>query len=300
MSDKLGRYFGVWVWATLVAVVGTVVMGGIVRVTDSGLGCPDWPLCYGQIIPPWELSAWIEYTHRLSASLVGMFTLIMTISGIAKYGWGSGVLKLVLFVLVLVLVQGAFGAMTVLSEISPSIALIHTGIAMAIIGVLSVLISVRVSILPSNLDGNSVKGVQALKWKLVLLSALAYLVILSGAYVTRSGASLACSGVVLCGTPIAEMGHLHWVLMFHRLLVFGLFIWTINVIMKVASTHIWYLLSTLGYLVILLLTIQVVLGIGNVIFGLPGELRVLHLAFASWFFATSVYLTGRIWVYRTD
>src|SRR5207253_4235843 len=46
-----------------------VVVGVIVRVTGSGLGCPDWPLCHGSPIPPLEPSAIIEYSHRLSAAL---------------------------------------------------------------------------------------------------------------------------------------------------------------------------------------------------------------------------------------
>ena len=49
------------------------VLGGIVRVTGSGLGCPDWPLCYGQLFPPLELKAIIEYTHRFVAMIFGIF-----------------------------------------------------------------------------------------------------------------------------------------------------------------------------------------------------------------------------------
>src|SRR3954451_15562591 len=51
-----------------VAAVGTyllIVVGAIVRVTGSGLGCPDWPTCHGQLVPPLETAAIIEDTHRL-------------------------------------------------------------------------------------------------------------------------------------------------------------------------------------------------------------------------------------------
>src|SRR5690606_29690051 len=45
-----------------------IVFGGIVRITGSGLGCgDDWPLCNGQILPPWDLPTWIEWIHRLLA-----------------------------------------------------------------------------------------------------------------------------------------------------------------------------------------------------------------------------------------
>ncbi len=46
-----------------------IVVGGLVRATDSGLGCPDWPLCFGAWVPPLELHAWIEHSHRLVAAL---------------------------------------------------------------------------------------------------------------------------------------------------------------------------------------------------------------------------------------
>ena len=54
--------------ATALSVFALIVLGGVVRVTGSGLGCPDWPLCHGGFLPPPELEAVIEYSHRLVAS----------------------------------------------------------------------------------------------------------------------------------------------------------------------------------------------------------------------------------------
>jgi heme A synthase len=49
-----------------------IVFGAVVRVTGSGLGCPDWPLCHGRLVPPAETTAIIEYVHRTVAAVVGL------------------------------------------------------------------------------------------------------------------------------------------------------------------------------------------------------------------------------------
>src|SRR5256885_2622851 len=61
--------------ATAVATYALVVLGGVVRVSGSGLGCPDWPLCHGRLLPPLDLHSIIEYSHRTTASLAS--TLIV-------------------------------------------------------------------------------------------------------------------------------------------------------------------------------------------------------------------------------
>ena len=55
--------------AASIATYLLIVVGGLVRATDSGLGCPDWPGCFGGWVPPPELHAWIEHSHRLVAAL---------------------------------------------------------------------------------------------------------------------------------------------------------------------------------------------------------------------------------------
>src|SRR5512134_570346 len=77
------RLFPILGLITALLTIGLIVVGAVVRVSGSGLGCgDDWPLCNGSIFPPLDnLSAWIEWSHRLLAMLIGLFGLSMLVTG---------------------------------------------------------------------------------------------------------------------------------------------------------------------------------------------------------------------------
>lgn len=281
-------------WAALISALMAATMGGIVRVTGSGLGCPDWPLCYGQIIPPMDITAWIEYMHRLSGALAGVFILLLFASGITRYSMQDMVLKLIMLTPIIVIIQGLFGAYTVLTEISPIVALIHTGIANALVGLLAIIVALSYDYGSYKLN-KDLRHIFEGYWRIALwLLVLTYVLILSGAYVTRTGSSLACQAIPLCGVPFAEMAEIQWNHMMHRLIAFVVFLIAVLVLFRARQIE-SVRINKISKAMLYVLSVQILLGVGNVVMGLPSELRALHLTTAALFFAVCSALVGVLW-----
>jgi len=119
----------------LAATIGLVVAGVIVRATDSGMGCPDWPLCYGQLIPPVDdYKAWLEWIHRTIAAAIVLITLVVVISAARSLKGRRSLQGASFALLALVLFQAWLGRQTVLEFNSGQSVTAHLAIAMAFVG----------------------------------------------------------------------------------------------------------------------------------------------------------------------
>ncbi len=190
-----------------------MVLGGVVRLTDSGLGCPDWPLCHGQIIPPADKATLIEYSHRLLATVVGILAVATTVVVWLKWRRVLWMSVPAAVGVVLLVGQGLLGGFTVLRELPGELVLAHLATAEALIAcyVIVALASLRnplSAFVPGAAWGDRIV--------LAVLGAalLNYGLLLSGSYVTVSGAATACGeSWPLCNGlphglyPSIHMGH---------------------------------------------------------------------------------------------
>ncbi len=226
-AARTSRSFVYLSLTTALLTIGLIVFGAIVRVTDSGLGCGnEWPLCHGTIIPPLDnLTAWIEWSHRLFAVLIGLLGIGML--GIAVRAFRSNnraVLGWTVFAAVLFAVQSILGAMVVVLELPPTFVTLHLGTAMLLLGALLI----------AGIYAGHRPAVRYMRDHVTTLmyinAALALVIVLTGALVRGSGATLACPDWPLChgqilpgGLPSGQM-QLAVVHMFHRLavLAFGI------------------------------------------------------------------------------
>ena len=120
--------------AAAVATFVLISVGGLVRATDSGLGCPDWPLCFGDWIPPADLNAWIEHSHRLTAAvfvgpLVGAVGLITVFSHRRR---DLPLLGAAVIAGVRVIVQSLLGAAVVLEGLAAELVTAHLAMALTV------------------------------------------------------------------------------------------------------------------------------------------------------------------------
>ena len=203
----------------LLTAVGTyllIVVGAIVRSTGSGLGCPDWPLCHGQFVPPPQVTAWIEFSHRFTGAIVSALILAMVA---AAWVWAKNVRHIVwpaTAVPIMLAAQITLGAWVVWLDTQTLAVMVHLSFAFVIMGfVLWVNIAARVAAnggLALADDGPS-SGVRLTRaslagyWRLVLtLTGVTYLLLIVGGFTRAFGAGWVCSGFPLCNGQLAPFG----------------------------------------------------------------------------------------------
>jgi len=212
---------------TLFLTFDLVLFGAFTRLTDSGLGCPDWPGCYGNTSPlgagqqiaaaqtllpdgPVTLpKAWIEMLHRYMATGVGALILLLTAvswrdwlhqrkqAGATELPWPWP--WLTSLTLVWVCVQGAFGALTVTMKLFPAIVTLH------LLGALALLMMLCVQVVRGANAPTPVLPAITRRW-LVWSLTLLLLQIMLGGWVSANYAVLACADFPTCqGTWWPEM-----------------------------------------------------------------------------------------------
>src|SRR5919198_1398875 len=129
--------------ATVAATFALIVVGGVVRVSDSGLGCGPkgsgfhgWPFCNGDVAPGVDLNSIIEYTHRALAGTVTVMILLLVVGAWRRYRAHRPLVWLTSSALLLVVGQAVLGGATVEEGLDETLVAAHLGLAMLLLGVL--------------------------------------------------------------------------------------------------------------------------------------------------------------------
>ena len=312
---------------TLALTFELVLVGAFTRLTDSGLGCPDWPGCYGSASPMGATQhitaaetamptgpvthgkAWVEMVHRYMATGVGVLIIALTV--LTWRAWQSDRQQAVHplwpgITLVWVCLQGAFGALTVTMKLFPAIVTLHLLLAIGLLALLTM------------------QAVRYEGWRTVMLSgglrtglwlawALLTLQIALGGWVSTNYAVLACSDFPTCqgqwwpdmnwqgfalwrelghgadgqALPFAALASIHYV---HRCMA-----WVVLAVLLVLG---WRLRTVPGLgkaarWLLWLCGLQFVTGLSNVVLDWPLLAAVLHTGGASALMVTLVWMLSR-------
>jgi protoheme IX farnesyltransferase len=275
--------------AAAVATFVLIAVGGLVRATDSGLGCPDWPLCFGDWIPPADLHAWIEHTHRLIAAvfvgpMVGAIGLITVFSHRRR---DLPLLGAAVVAGVLVIVQSLLGAAVVLQGLAAELVSAHLAMALVVFAAV-IFIAERVSHGP--MPGIDVRRGLT---RLAVITALALFgQMVLGSWVTGHHAGLAYADFPLMNGSLfpAIVGSEQAAHFAHRamsVVLVVLVVWLAVAIRRATEARLPRVLSAW---MVGLLVVQILLGGLNVWSRLSALFVVPHLAVGAGLFGLSVWL----------
>ncbi len=169
-----------------------IALGGLVRVSGSGLGCPDWPLCHGRPYPPADPHAIIEYSHRAVGSVTGILIIATVVLAWVVFRSRRPIVAWVATAsLIGVVGEGVLGGIVVANELQPWLVVVHLGLAMIILGFL---VATAVMAAPPS------PGVpdRSFRRLMVVVTGLTYVLLLTGSTVVASNADRACQTWPLC------------------------------------------------------------------------------------------------------
>lgn len=204
-----------------------IALGGVVRVSGSGLGCPDWPLCHGRPYPPADAHAVIEYSHRAVGSVTGLLIIATVVVAWIVFRTRRPVVAwLATASLIGVVGEGLLGGVVVVQELEPWLVLVHLGLAMMILGFLVSAAVMAMGPAPGVADASF--------RRLVALAAGAtYLLLLTGTAVVASSADESCHAWPLCGGGLSfDFAGANAFTMLHRGAVLGIGLLLVYVLVR--------------------------------------------------------------------
>ena len=314
-------------YANLLALI-MVSFGAYTRLTDSGLGCPDWPGCYGTLSVPESIDqiekaqavypdspveiekAWIEMIHRYIAGILGIMILVIAFMSIRLREQINYSLKWPFFLLGLVIFQAALGMWTVTLLLKPAVVTSHLLGGMTVLGILTFLMHRNYGTHRENFVSNKYER-EIIRFSLVLL----FIQIALGGWTSTNYAALACTDYPTChGSLVPEMDFynaftifrelgvtsigeplsleaLHAIQWVHRIGAIVLLVYLLFVayILKVnQGFNMW------RNVLILVISLQFIIGIANLLLHLPIGLATLHNLGAALLVVILVGINSRI------
>ena len=314
-------------FATLLALI-VVSFGAYTRLTDSGLGCPDWPGCYGTLSVPESIDqieqaqavypdspvepekAWIEMIHRYIAGILGVMILVIAFMSIKLRDQINYSLKWPFFLLGLVIFQAALGMWTVTLLLKPAVVSSHLLGGMTVLGILTFLMHRNYGTHRENFVSNRFER-KIIRFSLVLL----FIQIALGGWTSTNYAALACTDYPTChGSLIPEMDFSNAFTIFRELGVTSLGEpLSLEALHAIQWVHRVGAIVLLGYLLfvayilkvnqgfnmwrnvmILVISLQFIIGIANLLLHLPIVLATLHNLGAALLVVILVGINSRI------
>ena len=335
----LGDYYRKLNFITLILLFVLILAGGIVRSTGSGMGCPDWPKCFGKIIPPTDVSelpknykeefltkrkikndrlskmlsyfgfnelsnkilndksiyveddfnvykTWIEYLNRLLGAIVGFSILLTFISSFKYIKSEKNIFIFSLITLILVLFQAWIGSIVVSTKLMPGIITLHMIIALLIICLViyTYFLSTKNKIYISKFS-----DINFIKYFIIInLVALLFQISL-GTQIRESVDLIAISlGENLRNTWVDNLGFEFFI---HR--SFSLFILGMNlylVYLFIVNKRFLMIYYKIIILILLLISTEIITGVGMAYFSIPSFLQPIHLLLAFFIFSLLFYM----------
>jgi cytochrome c oxidase assembly protein subunit 15 len=309
-------------WLTRLAVIGVVVtaivvaLGAWTRLKDAGLGCPDWPTCYGSITVPLSdvaisqgqalypdspfsaEKAWPEMIHRHFAKTIGLLCIVMT--GLALWAARKDKdipVRHAVFLLIMVCLQGAFGAWTVTMKLFPPVVTGHLLFGFATFTTLVLLVARLAPFL--KLSGNA-RAASLLPFVVAAMVVLVVQIALGG-WTAANYAATVCTALPVCqegwsgvldfpeafavhtysGATYEFAPHLGAAEKITIHVMHRLGAWTTAIVLGGLSAVLWFWVGGMRYRRFALflaagLLVQVLLGVSNVMFNLPLAVAVAH------------------------
>ena len=284
-----------------------IFTGGLVRVSGAGLGCPDWPRCFGRWLPPLNVNqlpadvdpttfnfalAWIEYLNRLFGMLLGLLVVVTAILAIIHYRRVMRILLPTLLAGLCVAFAGWQGGRVVMSHLEPLSVSFHLMVALAVVTLLTY-VTQQAHYLDRGMAASSGDKDKTHIW-IALLWLVTIIQILLGTHVRASLERLALefpldSDLAL----IARSGAVKYIHMTFGILTAIMTFQVAHQVLRLGGRAL-PLMRAAVWFVMSLMVVQLLLGAGLLAIGIPPLLQVFHLWLAALLIGTILYLYSAV------